>query len=228
MARKKKEDLGTAFIGVLLDESGSMSGARSDTIGGVNTFVGELKKTLKGRTTHFNLVKFGGAIPMERVFVGKQISEVPMITEDHYRPTGNTPLIDAAVKMIKALDDQRKKAGGGTVTLMIQTDGHENASREHTGAELKALVEAKTAEGWQFMFVGADFDAYGVAASYGFNQGSTANYVKGMETQMFRSVASNTATYAATGNAATSTFSVGQKAAMGDNTVSPSIDLGNA
>jgi hypothetical protein len=76
------------------------------------------------------------------------------------------------------------------------------------------------------MFVGADFDAYGVASAYGFNQASTANYTKGMERQLFRSVAANTAMYVSTGDAASATFSVGQKAAMGDNTVSPSIDLG--
>lgn len=218
MAKKAKKNE-TAFVGVLLDESGSMSNARQDTIGGFNTFIDELKKNNRNRSIHFNLVKFGGEKPLDRVYVGAKLENVAHLTEAGYKPHGNTPLIDAAVKMIKALDEQRKKSGSGNVTLMLQTDGGENASVEYKRDDLKKLVEQKTEEGWQFIFVGADIDGYSDAVSYGFNISNVASYSKSATDAMFRTVGANMSNYMATGNLTCSTFTNEQKAAMGENLV---------
>jgi hypothetical protein len=49
------------------------------------------------------------------------------------------------------------------VIVVFQTDGEENASRDHSLDELWNLIERRRAEGWQFVFLGADMDAYSTA-----------------------------------------------------------------
>ncbi len=46
------------------------------------------------------------------------------------------------------------------MVICIQTDGLENASTEHTWAELNLLIKEKAKLGWQFNFMGAGIDAY--------------------------------------------------------------------
>jgi hypothetical protein len=82
---------------------------------------------------------------------------------------GGTPLIDAAYKTVKAVENAivRDKINP-KVVICILTDGHENQSVEHTWEEptasirkpgsptcFKALIESRIAEGWQFNFMGA-------------------------------------------------------------------------
>ena len=42
--------------------------------------------------------------------------------------------------------------------VMIDTDGHENASREHTQERCLALVSKKKEAGWEFLFMSAGVD----------------------------------------------------------------------
>jgi hypothetical protein len=74
--------------------------------------------------------------------------------------------IDAAYKTIKAVE---KSLNGSNpkVVVCIQTDGHENASTEHTWDELNALIKEKSAAGWQFNFLGTGIDAYDTGAHMG-------------------------------------------------------------
>jgi hypothetical protein len=46
------------------------------------------------------------------------------------------------------------------IIVAFQTDGEENASREHTLDVLRELIERREAEGRQFILLGADSDAY--------------------------------------------------------------------
>ena len=59
------------------------------------------------------------------------------------------------------------------VIFLIQTDGHENASQEFPKGkgndEIKKLVNEKTEKGWQFIFHGANIDAFSVGDTYGFD-----------------------------------------------------------
>src|SRR4029077_17934793 len=62
------------------------------------------------------------------------------------------------------------------VIVVFQTDGEENASRQHTPDELRALIERCKAEVWMFVFLGADIDAYAVARSFGILEEATVAY----------------------------------------------------
>ena len=68
---------------------------------------------------------------IEKVCVAVPVSQVAELTMESYQPGASTPLIDAAYKTIKAVE---KSLNGSNpkVVVCIQTDGHENASTEHT------------------------------------------------------------------------------------------------
>jgi hypothetical protein len=62
------------------------------------------------------------------------------------------------------------------VIVVFQTDGQENASREYKIEELRDLIERRKAEGWQFMFLGADIDAYETAGRFGILKEAALSY----------------------------------------------------
>src|SRR5262249_31143316 len=133
------------LVTFLLDETGSMESIKDDTIGGVNFYLRFLKA--EAAPVDFMLVKFDNR-RIEKGCGTGSVLEVAELTTESYQPGASTPLIDAAYKTIKAVE---KSLNGSNpkVVVCIQTDGHENASTEHTWNELNALIKEKTAAGWQ-------------------------------------------------------------------------------
>jgi hypothetical protein len=135
---------------------------------------------------------------------------------ESYQPSASTPLIDAAYKTIKAVE---KSLNGSNpkVVVCIQTDGHENASTEHTWDELNTLIKEKTAAGWQFNFLGTGIDAYdtgarmGVAAMSTMSSGRSPQHVRAS----YAAMGESTAAYAA-GRARDTHLSMSARAASGD------------
>jgi hypothetical protein len=148
----------------LLDRSGSMESCWDDTIGGFNAFLVEQKAT--GGT--LTLIQFDHEYQMtyERV----KIDEVKGLTRETYKPRGSTALLDAIGRLIK---DWK---GTSNPSVVILTDGQENASHSFTKAHIKDLIEAKTKEGWTFAYLGANQDAFAEAGSIGIAAGCTMNY----------------------------------------------------
>ena len=56
------------------------------------------------------------------------------------------------------------------------TDGLENASREYTKSHIHDLIEQKTKDGWVFVYLGANQDAFAEAGSLGIAANRTINY----------------------------------------------------
>jgi len=148
----------------LLDRSGSMEICRDDTIGGFNSFVSD-QKTIGGRMT---LVQFDHEI--QEVYTDMTLDKIDPLTARTYSPRGSTALLDAIGKTIKKHTD---KTG---VVFIIQTDGQENGSTTYTRAHVKDLVEQKTADGWVFMYLGANQDAFTEAGGLGLAGANTFNY----------------------------------------------------
>lgn len=162
---------GDTYIGVVLDESGSMAPLQSDTIGGFNTFLAEQKAALP--TGKFTLVKFN----TQRTVVhdNTPTKDVPLLTPETYTPGGMTALNDAVAAVIYRIAQQLTPADRALV--LIQTDGEENSSREYTTEQVKALVEAKQAtDQWTFVFLGAGIDAFASGSRYGVPTASTMSY----------------------------------------------------
>ena len=207
------------LVTFLLDETGSMQSIKDDTIGGFNSYLG----TLKGADGEilFTLLKFDSN-RVEKVCVGRPLAEVAELTDATYQPGASTPLYDAAVKAIKATEEVAAKDPAAKVIVVIQTDGHENASLVYKQADLAALVKEKTAAGWQFVFLGAGIDAYATGSALGLQGSNTMSYARGSSVQAFAGLAASNARYAATGDAASLRFTAAEKAAAGDGTAAAS------
>ncbi len=152
-------------IVMVVDRSGSMQSMRSDAEGGINAMIDEQKR--QPGDANFTLCQFD--TEYEFVHRGTPIKDV-----GHYSlsPRGGTALLDAVGRAINEtgerlskLDESRRP---GLVVFVIVTDGHENASKEFTLDQVKSMtkLQAETYN-WQFMYLGANQDAFSVAQGMG-------------------------------------------------------------
>jgi hypothetical protein len=58
----------------------------------------------------------------------------------------------------------------------IMTDGEENSSSEYTRAAIFKLITDKEKEGWAFVYLGANQDAWAASESIGIHRRNSANY----------------------------------------------------
>lgn len=163
--RTKKQE--TTLVSFLLDRTGSMGSIANDVIGGFNTFIeGQAKEPGECK---FVLTLFDSqSIDVEEF---DSVKDVPALTAWSYVPRAATNLLDAIGQTIVHVQDMDKLPK--RVLFVIYTDGYENASREYRRADIKALIEKKTEQGWDFIFLGADIDAIGEAGSFGVAASST-------------------------------------------------------
>lgn len=158
---KKAKVAGDALVYVVLDKSGSMEPIRDATIAGVNEFIQQTAKA--NPVAKFHLSMFDTAV--KKVHNGVDIGQADGI-ETTYFPGGSTALLDGigrAIKEVEDLPSQPEK-----VVIVIMTDGAENASREYTREAVKALVARhEKTDDWQFLFLGANLDAFSEAGAIG-------------------------------------------------------------
>lgn len=208
---------GAAVVTVLVDESGSMQSVWDATINGFNEYVTKLQTDLKGMEVYFSAIKFDGR-GVRKLQVGAPLKNAVVLSKANYEPCDTTPLLDAVGKTIEATEQVVSLHKADRIIVMIQTDGFENASREFTRERLKALIDAKTAQGWVFIYVGAGIDAYAEASRIGVATVNTVSHTHDPATmrQMFATVANNSSGYAMTGQAQMASFTAAQKASLGD------------
>lgn len=164
-------------IVAILDRSGSMSNLVEDTIGGFNSFIKEQKK-IEG-DANVTLVIFDDSY--EVVYSGVDIKEVPELTDSVYFARGMTALLDAVGKTINEVGARLKNTPESerpeNVLFLITTDGMENSSSEFTGSQIAEMVKHQEDKySWEFVFLGANIDAFGVGDSYGFAGTNTMNF----------------------------------------------------
>jgi hypothetical protein len=132
-----------------------------DVLGGFNAFVKE-----QDPNATLTLIQFDHEYKVS--YEDLKMSEVKPLTRETYKPRGSTALLDALGQFLKV----------STVpgTVVIFTDGYENASKMYTKAHIKDLVEQKTKDGWTFVYMGANQDAFAEAGSMGIRADYTMNY----------------------------------------------------
>lgn len=155
-----------ADIIVILDRSGSMSSTRQATIDGYNEFLAEQKKL--GGDVAFTLIQFDDQYEEHHKAV--RLQNVPELDLATYSPRGSTALYDAIGKTLAGAKESRQ-----TVCVII-TDGYENASREWTQALVFAEIEKLQGGKWDFMFLGANQDAFATGAILGISSHGTVTY----------------------------------------------------
>lgn len=180
------------FVTFVLDQSGSMSSIKDDTIGGYNSYLDGLRQAEPDAA--FTLILFdSNKVDLRHRAIAAK--DVPALTPETYIPGASTPLIDACMKAIKATEE--KAPAGAPVVIVIQTDGQENASTQFTRQELIEAVSKKTAEGWLFVFIGAGIDAFAQASSFGFAAANTMSYGREKSASAFNTISRATRSYMA-------------------------------
>lgn len=151
------------IINVILDRSGSMSGIKDETISLFNSL---LKDHPKAR---FTLTQFDSE-GIDIIYMACKGKNVDKLNSDTYQPRGMTPLYDAIGITLSRLDEWLKDDGDDKdrkVIVAIITDGLENSSREYTQAQIKSTIKDREGSGWQFIYMGANQDAYEVGRGIG-------------------------------------------------------------
>jgi hypothetical protein len=152
---------------IILDESGSMMSIKETIISGFN----EIVQTIKGieqqfpEQEHFiSLISFNG-LGQKVIHFMDPTSKLEQINDSLYRPDASTPLYDAMGTGINKLKLALEGNDKHNVLVTVLTDGEENASKEFTGAAIKALIETLKKQRWTFTYIGADHDVERMAAS---------------------------------------------------------------
>lgn len=209
-------DKKTTFVSFLLDETGSMQSIADDTVGGLNAYVERLQKD--NADILFSLVSFNSNHTRRR-YVAEPIGNIEPLAREDYVPEAATPLIDAAVKIIKATDEAvRKRGDDPNVVVVMQTDGQENVSVEYTTADLAALIKEKKEAGWQFLFLGAGLDAFDAARRAGIDLDArnVVSYERLSSHEVFAATADNVMDYVQSGDSMSLSYTPAQRAKVGD------------
>lgn len=163
------------LVTFVLDRSGSMQSCWDATISGFNEFLRD-QIAQPGRTL-FSLTTFNTSVDV--IHKVTDASTIPALDRSNYIPDGMTALYDAVAYTIRNIESklatmERRPAKH---LFVIMTDGYENSSKEWTRDKLFDLIKSKEAEGWDFVYLGANQDAYAVGSSIGVPVGNTSAYV---------------------------------------------------
>jgi Mg-chelatase subunit ChlD len=203
-------------IAVLLDRSGSMGDIKDDAIGGFNCFLKEQQAA--GANATLTLVQFDTE-STDVVHESMPILEVPDLNHQTFQPRGGTPLLDALGQTIdgtgRALAAIPEANRPNKVVFVVITDGQENSSRQHTKASVKEKIDHQSEQyNWQFVFLGANQNAFDEAGAVGIAVGNAANFAPARMQVAFAATAVNVASYRRSGNAAKLAYSDNQRAEM--------------
>lgn len=201
------------LIAVLLDRSGSMGDVKAETISGFNHFLKD-QQSAEGKAT-LTLVQFDSQ-GIDTIHDNQAIGEVKPLTSATYQPRGTTPLLDALGKTIndtgKRLSDMQESERPDKVVFVVITDGLENASREFSKSRIKEMIEHQTnVYQWQFVYLGANQDAFTEAAKIGVTLDNAADFnVKNMG-EVYKVASANLRVYRRTGTRASLSFNDEQR-----------------
>lgn len=165
---------------IIMDQSGSMSCIRKAAIAGFNENLNNIleanEKYSETQEQFVSLLVFSSN-DIRYIYNKVPASEVQKLTSKEYMPNGSTPLYDA---MGLALTELRKDIcdmENATASVTVITDGMENASSEHNGSSIKALVEdLQQNEGWAFSYIGANQDVEAVSSSLSIHTSLTFDF----------------------------------------------------
>jgi uncharacterized protein YegL len=185
----------------LLDRSGSMHGVTESTIAGVNRFIDE-QKNVEG-DARFSLILFDDRY--ERIIDQVYIGAVEHLTPDQYWVRGLTALNDAICRAIieteAAIRGRKDEFKPNKVLFVVLTDGLENASEKYTIKDVSKMIREKEENGWKFLFLGANIDAFAVGGQYAIKNSGIAqiDYASISNNTAFAGISIAVAEYRSTG-----------------------------
>jgi hypothetical protein len=183
-----------AYVTLILDETGSMQDCKGAAIAGVNEYL----KTLRQMPTpvRFTLTFFNSC-KLEVRHRHEPIAEVPELTEQTYRPSANTPLYDAIGRTLTTAGQDTPSAA--KKLFVVLTDGLENASREYTRDGVARMIKDYEDEGWTFVYLGTDHDAWAAGGDLGIAGGNTVMFCRRDTSRTFEKLGDATTAFLSSG-----------------------------
>lgn len=175
---------------IIIDRSGSMGGREKVTVDGINEFI----ETNRCKNPEGLMSIYQFDHEHETLFEKQKCKYVKAIEMEDYKPRGNTALYDAIGRVINSRKNDRN------TTVIIVTDGYENASQEFNANSLKSMISDKeNNKNWEFVYLGANQDAILEASKFGIKSCSTTSYDLNNTRSMYNLVANKAATRGVTG-----------------------------
>tara|TARA_R110000803_G_scaffold161491_1_gene225167 strand:+ start:255 stop:1013 length:759 start_codon:yes stop_codon:yes gene_type:complete len=162
---------------ILLDRTGSMSDIWDEALGSVNDYAASVGEADEGEiegadietTVTLAVFDYQESLQFDVLRKGVTSENWTDVTNDEANPRGMTPLFDAIGRMVSLAEaDKPEKA-----VIVIMTDGHENSSKEITRDGAKAALDRAKANGWEVVFLGAEFASFGDADAVGMSASKT-------------------------------------------------------
>ena len=170
------DHLDEALITFVLDESGSMKAMEDAAREAFNEFLQE--QINHGGRTWWTLVTFNSQTSIR--FEHIPGAEVRPLRNADYQPNAMTALYDALGDAITATQTRlvasQDKGNANDVIVVVMTDGMENASRRWTHQRIFDLITECEQSGWQFIFLGANQDAWSVADRLGMRHAAVSDF----------------------------------------------------
>ena len=180
------------IIEAVVDRSGSMSSLGTVPAMGVMDFIKQ-HQTLARRNkteTQFTLTTFDDAAetPIDAVDLRSWLCPSATALAQMVYPRGLTRLIDTFMERLHALERRLTRFNRGlsrqvralkpkvVAILLIITDGQDNMSERFTAADLNKRVKAAKRKGISVIFMGANQDAIGTAATFGVAAGAALTF----------------------------------------------------
>ena len=166
----------------IIDKSGSMIRFTDDTIGGFNSTIEDQKGKEGKALVSTVLFDDESVVVHDRVDIGA----IKPMTRNDYKAGGCTALLDAIGDAINHIGNIHKYARREDVPehtlFIITTDGMENASCRYSADKVREMIRRQTEKyGWEFIFLGANIDAVGVAEGIGIKKERAINYYQDSE-----------------------------------------------
>lgn len=151
----------TTHVLAVIDASGSMHDLADDVRGGFTEYIDTLQTKAVADDHQFRVTVTTFNTEMMPLCTAAELRDVPALDRTNYRPGGNTALIDAVATTVLRFEAATQLADDDLVQLVIMTDGHENASREHTWQSMKAMLDEREAGGkWSIVYIGQGAPAW--------------------------------------------------------------------
>jgi uncharacterized protein YegL len=165
----------------IIDRSGSMYGKESDTIGGINSTLEQLKKTKDNEIIKFS-VKF---------FDDKEYIKIRSLDIENVRPLsvydlvprGQTALLDAIGSTISYFINKKmcNPSSFESCIIYVATDGLENCSKKFSNEDIKNLIKEAKKYSIEVLYLGANQDAIFESSKFGLDESQAMNYSENTE-----------------------------------------------
>jgi hypothetical protein len=140
----------TNYVDLVVDRSGSMDKLFWATVKGLQEFVNHQKLLPTASDTSISLTTFDDVVEIPA-------KNVPLLEynfdQTHVHPRGTTALYDAVGALLASVPFDTPR------TVVIVTDGEDNASKIHTATTISDQISERRKFGWTFIFLAANQDA---------------------------------------------------------------------